>query len=150
MTTNALTPEHSLTPSDLDRDRKLELLLDELVAVPVGDELPADFSARVVERRPWAPWEVSRPSSWTVPAAVGLGLLGGSLGLALTPLWSLGPGTAFTVWAELIAVAFGRPAAALASASSSCFTTTARSSGFVMATCCCVATTALASPRCCR
>ncbi|HYN41444.1 MAG TPA: hypothetical protein VE129_06690, partial [Thermoanaerobaculia bacterium] len=39
--------------------------------------------------------------------------LGGSLGLALTPLWSLGPGTALTVWAELVAVAFGRPAATL-------------------------------------
>ena len=116
MTTNALPPEITPTPGDLDRDRKLEVLLDELVAVPGGEELPADFATRVVERRPWAPWEVTRPSSWKVPVAVGLGLLGGSLGLALTPLWSLGPGTAFTVWAELIAVAFGRPAAALASA----------------------------------
>lgn len=116
MTTNALTPESTPAPGDLDRDRKLEVLLDELVAIPVGDELPADFSARVAERRPWAPWEVSRPSGWRVPVAVGLGLLGGSFGLALTPLWSLGPGTAFTVWTELLAVAFGRPAATLVSA----------------------------------
>lgn len=116
MTTNALTPESTPAPGDIDRDRKLELLLDELVAVPEGEELPADFASRVVERRPWAPWEVSRPSSWRVPAAVGLGLLGGSLGLALTPLWSLGPGTAVTVWAELLAVAFGRPVATLVSA----------------------------------
>ena len=59
---------------------------------------------------------MSRPSGWKVPAAIGLGLLGGSLGLALTPLWSLGPGTAVTVWAELLAVAFGRPVATLATA----------------------------------
>ena len=116
MTTNALTPEPIPTPGDLDRDRKLEVLLDEMVAVPVGEELPADFASRIVERRPWAPWEVSRPSGWKVPAAIGLGLLGGSLGLALTPLWSLGPGTAVTVWAELLAVAFGRPVATLATA----------------------------------
>ncbi len=116
MTKNAMTPEPAPAPGDLDRDRKLEMLLDELVAVPGGDELPADFASRIVELRPWAPWEVSRPASWTVPAAVGLGLLGGSLGLALTPLWSLGPGTAVTVWVELLAVAFGRPVATLLSA----------------------------------
>lgn len=116
MTTNALNPEPIPSPGDLDRDRKLEVLLDEMVAAPGGDELPADFARRIVERRPWAPWEVSRPSSWRIPAAVGLGLLGGSFGLALTPLWSLGPGTAVTVWTELLAVAFGRPVATLASA----------------------------------
>ena len=116
MTTNALTPEPTPAPGDLERDRKLEVLLDELVAAPDGEELPADFANRIVEHRPWAPWEVSRPSSWRVPAAVGLGLLGGSLGLALTPLWGLGPGTAVTVWVELLAVAFGRPVATLFSA----------------------------------
>lgn len=116
MTKNALTPEPALAPGDLDRDRKLEVLLDELVAAPGGEELPADFASRIVEHRPWAPWEVTRRSSWRVPAAVGLGLLGGSLGLALTPLWSLGPGTALTVWAELLSVAFGKPVATLLSA----------------------------------
>ena len=70
------------------------MLLDELVTIPRGDELPADFAARVLARRPFAPWEVSRASYWRLPAGIGLGLLAGSLGLALTPLWSLGPGTA--------------------------------------------------------
>jgi hypothetical protein len=116
MRTNAETPDSAPAPGDLERDRKLEVLLDELVAVPGVDELPADFAARILERRPFAPWEVARASYWRVPAGVGLGLLAGSIGLALTPLWSLGPGTAFTVWGELLAVAFGRPVGALASA----------------------------------
>jgi hypothetical protein len=116
MTTNALTTDSAPAPGDLERDRKLEVLLDELVTVPGGDELPIDFAKRVLDRRPFAPWEVSRASHWRLPAGIGLGLLAGSLGLALTPLWSLGPATAFTVWTELVAVAFGRPAATLVTA----------------------------------
>ena len=116
MTTNVLTTDSTPAPGDLERDRKLEVLLDELVTIPYGEELPANFAARVLERRPFAPWEVSRASYWSLPAGIGLGLLGGSLGLALTPLWSLGPSTAVTVWAELVAVAFGRPAATLVTA----------------------------------
>jgi hypothetical protein len=116
MTTNALTTASAPDPGDLERDLKLEVLLDELVTIPPGEELPADFAARVLERRPFAPWEVSRASFWKLPAGVGLGLLAGSLGLALTPLWSLGPGTAVTVWAELLAVTFGRPVATLVTA----------------------------------
>ncbi|MRR11197.1 hypothetical protein EG835_01610, partial [bacterium] len=116
MTTNALTTDSAPAPGDLDRDRRLEVLLDELVTIPSGEELPSDFAARVMDRRPFAPWEVSRVSYWKLPAGIGLGLLAGSLGLALTPLWSLGPSTAITVWAELVAVAFGRPAATLVTA----------------------------------
>ncbi len=116
MTTNTHRTDPAPAPGDLERDHKLEVLLDEMVAVPEGEELPADFSARLLERRPFAPWEVSRASHWRLPAGVGLGLLAGSLGLALTPLWSLGPVTAVTVWAELLAVAFGRPAATLVTA----------------------------------
>lgn len=116
MTTNAINTDSAPAPGELERDRRLEVLLDELVTVPQGDELPADFATRVLDRRPFAPWEVSRASFWRVPAGIGLGLLAGSLGLALTPLWSLGPGTAFTVWAELVAVAFGRPVATLVTA----------------------------------
>jgi hypothetical protein len=116
MTTNVLTTDSTPIPGDLERDRRLEVLLDELVTIPNGEELPADFVARVLDRRPFAPWEVSRVSHWRLPVGIGLGLLAGSLGLALTPLWSLGPGTAFTVWAELVAVAFGRPAATLVTA----------------------------------
>jgi hypothetical protein len=116
MTTNVLTTDSTPAPGDLERDRQLEVLLDELVTIPRGEELPADFAARVLDRRPFAPWEVSRASHWRLPAGIGLGLLAGSLGLALTPLWSLGPSTALTVWAELVAVAFGRPAATLVTA----------------------------------
>ena len=116
MTTNSKTPDPALRMGDPEPDRRLEVLLDELVAVPREDELPADFAARVLDRRPFAPWEVSRVSYWKVPAGIGLGLFAGSLGLALTPLWSLGPGTAITVWAELLAVAIGRPAASLVTA----------------------------------
>ena len=111
-----MTTETAPAPGDLERDRKLEVLLDELVTVPAGDELPTDFAQRVLERRPFAPWEVARGAHWRVPAIVGIGFLGGSLGLALTPLWSLGPGTAVTVWGELLAVAFGRPVATLVAA----------------------------------
>jgi hypothetical protein len=116
MTKNAMLTDAPPNPVDAERDRKLEVLLDELVTVPSGDELPPDFANRVLARRPYAPWEVSRAAYWRVPAGVGLGLLGGSLALALTPLWSLGPATAFTVWTELVAVAFGRPAATLVTA----------------------------------
>jgi hypothetical protein len=115
MTTNATTPDPAPERGDLERDRKLEVLLDELVAVP-AKELPADFSARVVAARPFAPWEVARGPFWKIPAGVGLGLLAGSLGLGLTPLWSLGPATAVTVWSELLAVALGRPLATLVTA----------------------------------
>ena len=105
----------------LSREEKLrrsyyEVLRDELVTSPGGEELPADFATRVLDRRPFAPWEVSRVAYWRLPAGIGLGLLAGSLGLALTPLWSLGPATALTVWTELVAVAFGRPVATLVTA----------------------------------
>lgn len=115
MTTNASPPDPAPGKGDLERDRKLEVLLDEMVAVP-AEELPADFSARVVASRPFAPWEVARVPYWKVPAGVGLGLLAGSLGLGLTPLWSLGPATAVIVWSELLAVALGRPLAMLVTA----------------------------------
>lgn len=115
MTTNATPTDSAPREGDLDRDRKLEVLLDEMVATS-GYELPADFSARVVAARPFAPWEVARSPYWRLPAGIGLGLLAGSLGLGLTPLWSLGPATAVTVWSELLAVALGRPLASLVTA----------------------------------
>ncbi len=116
MTTKTPPTDDLPTPIELERDRKLEVLLDELVADSDRDGLPADFSARVLASRPFAPWEVSRAAHWRVPVAVGAGFLAGSLGLALAPLWSLGPGTAVTVWSELLAVALGRPLATLVTA----------------------------------
>ena len=116
MTTSERTTDTALATGDLERDRRVEVLLEELVAGPGEDELPPDFARRVLALRPYAPWEVSRRSHWKAPAVVGLGLLAGSLGLALTPLWSLGPSTAVTVWGELLAVAFGRPLSTLATA----------------------------------
>jgi len=116
MTTHTPPTDEIPAPIELERDRKLEVLLDELVASPDREGLPADFSARVLASRPFAPWEVARGSFWKVPAGVGAAFLAGSLGLALAPLWSLGPGTAFTVWSELLAVALGRPVATLVTA----------------------------------
>jgi hypothetical protein len=116
MTTKTPLTDDPPTPIELERDRKMEVLLDELVAGSDGNGLPADFSARVLASRPFAPWEVARGAHWRVPLLVGAGFLAGSLGLALTPLWSLGPGTAVTVWAELLAVALGRPLATLVTA----------------------------------
>ena len=116
MTMHARTSDGNPTPAELELDRRMEVFLDEMVSSSVRDELPADFAARVVAARPFAPWEVARASFWRLPVAVGLGLLAGSLGLALTPLWSLGPATAVTVWAELLGVAFGSPVATLIAA----------------------------------
>lgn len=115
MTTHLPPADPAEGRADLERDRNIEVLLDELVAAP-GEELPADFSSRVLASRPFAPWEVARAPHWKLPAGVGLGLLAGSLGLGLTPLWSLGPGTAVTVWGELLAVALGRPLGTLMTA----------------------------------
>jgi hypothetical protein len=119
------------TPGDAERDRRLEVLLDELVTVPDGNELPADFATRVLSLRSFAPWEVSRVSYWRLPLSVGFGLFAGSLGLALTPLWSLGPATAVTVWADLLGVAFGRPVATLVTALPTLVEGTGRAAGAV-------------------
>lgn len=114
MSKNQMQTDAHASPVDLERDREMEVLLDELVSDDSRDALPVDFASRVLAGRPFAPWEVSRSSHWKVPFGVGAGLVAGSLGLALTPLWSLGPGTALTVWSELLAVAVGRPVATLA------------------------------------
>ena len=97
-------------------DEKLEVFLDEMVASSRDPGLPPDFTVRVLEARAFAPWEVRRPSAWKLPAAVAGLLLAGSAGLVLTPFLKLGPGTAFLVWGELLAVAFGRPVATLLAA----------------------------------
>ncbi|MHB8797261.1 MAG: hypothetical protein ACYDBY_02245 [Thermoanaerobaculia bacterium] len=131
MMMHARTSDGTPTPAELELDRRTEVFLDEMVSSSVREELPADFASRVMAARPFAPWEVATASFWRVPIAVGLGLLAGSLGLALTPLWSLGPATAVTVWAELLAVAFGSPVATLVAALPLLAEGTERASGAV-------------------
>jgi len=112
--TNAAPPstgpdaENTLSAEDLLRDRRLELLLDEMVT---GDSvsLPQDFSARVLAARPFAPWEVRRRASWRVPVFFGAAFLVSSLAIGLAPLWSLGTSTAVLTWVRLLQVALSRP-----------------------------------------
>ncbi len=104
-------------PEDVPRaERRIEVVLDELVLGDGGPPLAPDFTARVLAARPFAPWEVRRADAWRVPVATGGALLAGSLGLTLTPLLTLGPETAATVWSELLALAVARPAGTLVAA----------------------------------
>jgi hypothetical protein len=90
------------SPEELERDRRMELILDEYVmASPAAVE--AEFTARVMAARPFAAWEVRRAGAWRIPALVATALLAASLSIFLAPLWSLGPGTAFETWARVMA-----------------------------------------------
>jgi len=91
----------TLSPEEIERDRRLELLLDECV-----DAAPApgpEFTAAILASRPFAPWEVRRARAWRAPALAAGGLLAGSLAVFLAPLWSLGPQTALEMWARVMA-----------------------------------------------
>jgi len=101
-------------PADLKHDRELEVVLDEMVSsVP---ELSGDFARRLVADRPFAPWEVRAARAWRVPAlAAGL-LFAASLGVFLAPLWSLGPGTALSVWSRVVVSSLSGSLAALVAA----------------------------------
>jgi hypothetical protein len=101
-------------PAELSRDRKLEVLLDEMVSS--SPSLPAGFASRVASARPFAPWEVRRASSWKAPAAVLAGLFLSSVGLFLAPLGNLGPATALAVWGNVVTAAFAQPAGAILTA----------------------------------
>lgn len=102
------------SPEELERDRRLELLLDECVgASPApGPEL----TAAILAARPFAPWEVRRARAWRTPALAGLGLLAASLAVFLAPLWSLGPIAAMDLWMRVIAASASGAAAAVAAA----------------------------------
>jgi hypothetical protein len=92
-----------LSQAEIERDRRLELLLDECVAAsPVPGP---EFTAAVLAARPFAPWEVRKARAWRIPAAAALGLLAASLGVFLAPLWSLGPATAVDLWVRVLAAA---------------------------------------------
>jgi hypothetical protein len=112
--TDAAGPE-TPSPEEMERDHRLELLLDECVGASPspGPEL----TAAILARRPFAPWEVRRARAWRLPALAALGLLAASLGVFLAPLWSLGPESAMDLWVRVIAAsASGAVAAALAAA----------------------------------
>jgi hypothetical protein len=103
------------SPEEMERDRRLELLLDECVG---GSPTPGpELTAAILASRPYAPWEVRRARAWRTPAFAGLGLLAASLAVFLAPLWSLGPVTAMDLWVRVIAAsASGAVGAALAAA----------------------------------
>jgi len=95
-------------------DRKLEVLLDDMVAS--SPALPSDFAARVALARPFAPWEVRRDSAWKVPFFAAGGLFAASLAVFLAPLGQLAPGTAVAVWGQLFAAVLSSPISAAISA----------------------------------
>jgi hypothetical protein len=100
------TPVSELGPlsrEDLERDRRLELILDESVTAAEAPEWEAELTARVMAARPFAPWEVRRARAWRAPAIAAGGLLAASLAVFLAPLWSLGPQTALEMWARVMA-----------------------------------------------
>jgi len=100
-----------VSAADFERDRKLEVLLDEMVAI--SPLLPPDFAARVVSARPFAPWEVRRAWAWKAPLLAISGLLAASLAVFLAPLGQLAPGTSLAVWGELLAAALASPVSAV-------------------------------------
>ena len=103
-----------LPPSaeELERDRRMELILDECVMASPAPRFEGELTARVMAARPFAAWEVRRAGAWRIPALAAAALLVASLAIFLAPLWSLGPGTAFETWARVMAAgtAGGLPA----------------------------------------
>src|ERR1700690_607130 len=102
------------SPEELERDRRMELILDECVMGSPASLFEAELTARVMAPRPFAAWEVRRAGAWRIPALAAAALLAASLAIFLAPLWSLGPGTAFETWARVMAAgtAGGLPALA--------------------------------------
>jgi hypothetical protein len=105
----------SLSPEERERDRRLELFLDECVA---SSPAPGpELTAAILAARPFAPWEVRKARAWRVPAFAASGLLAASVAVFLAPLWSLGPVAAMDLWVRVIAAsASGALGAALAAA----------------------------------
>jgi hypothetical protein len=99
---DARAPE-ALTPMEIERDRRIELLLDECVASSPAPG--AELTAAILAARPFAPWEVRRARAWRVPALAASGLLAASLAVFVAPLWSLGPVAAMDLWVRVVAAA---------------------------------------------
>jgi hypothetical protein len=91
------------SPEELERDRRMELILDECVMASPAHDFEAELTARVMGARPFAAWEVRRAGAWRIPAFSAAALLSASLAIFLAPLWSLGPGTALETWARVMA-----------------------------------------------
>lgn len=102
------------TAAERDSEKRLELLLDEMVAS--SPALPPDFAARAAARRPFAPWEVRRASPWKFPVLAGVGLLVSSAAVFVAPLGQLAPATALSVWGHLVTVTVSSSASAAFSA----------------------------------
>jgi len=100
------------SPEELERDRLMELILDECVTSSPAPRFEAELTARVMAARPFAAWEVRRAGAWRIPAIAAAALLVASLAVFFAPLWSLGPGTALETWARVMAAgtAGGLPA----------------------------------------
>ena len=106
--------EASLTAAERELEKRLELLLDEMVAS--SPALPLDFAKLAAAGRPFAPWEVRHASPWKVPAFAAAGLLLSSAAVFVAPLGQLAPATALTVWGHLVTAALSSSAAAAFSA----------------------------------
>jgi len=105
-----------LPPSkaEMELDRKLQSLLDEIVAS--SPEPSSLFAARVASARPFAPWEVRTGGVWRAPLFSAAALLTVSLAVFLAPLGQLSPAAALTVWGQLLLAAFSSPASGLLAA----------------------------------
>lgn len=106
--------ETGTAAAEKELERKLELLLDEMVAT--SPALPPDFALRTAEARPFAAWEVRHSSAWKVPALAGAGLLSASAAVFVAPAGQLAPATALAVWGHLITAALSSSASAVFSA----------------------------------
>jgi len=114
-----MEPEDRMTgtgteAAESELERKLELLLDEMVAS--SPALPRDFAVGASARRPFASWEVRHASAWKVPALAGAGLLSASAAVFVAPLGQLAPATALAVWGNLVTAALSSSASAAFSA----------------------------------
>lgn len=100
------------SPEELERDRRMEVVLDECVIASPPAPFEAELTARIMAARPFAAWEVRRVRAWLVPALAAASLLASSLAIFLAPLWTLGPGTALETWVRVMAAgtAGGLPA----------------------------------------
>lgn len=105
--------EPSLTPAQIAADERLEALLDQEFGSSGEDPFPADFTLRLLQRRPFAPWEVRRAAVWKGPLLVFLGLLLASVAAFALPILRLGPVSAIALWGGVTLASIVRPLSSL-------------------------------------